>query len=116
MLEIDVESHDEPVLQFLLSLPQDPGGTGLRVNGRTVFRIVPVLSPSPADTAGWSEERNARRAALIERDVLGSITPSEAIELEDLQDTLRRFRRTVAPLPLGETRRLLEELERKATG
>ena len=55
-----------------------------------------------------------RRCFLIDKDVRGTITPVEAIELEDLQAQLRRYRRHVTPLPLAETRRLLDELERKA--
>ncbi|WP_020470347.1 hypothetical protein [Zavarzinella formosa] len=117
MTEIDVESHNESVLQFLLSLPQDPEGTGLRVNGKTRFRVVPVSSaPIPDKIEEWSSEANARRCLLIEKDIQGSITTGEAIELEDLQDSLRRHRRLIAPLPLGETRRMLEELEAKAVG
>ena len=62
----------------------------------------------------WTDEMNARRCSLIDKDVRGAITSIEAIELEDLQEQLRRHRRLVAPLPLAETRRMLEELERKA--
>ena len=116
MNEIDVESHSESVLQFVLSLSQDPRGTGLRVNGKTLFRVVPVLPQPSAKNEEWSEELNTRRGLLIEKEIHGTITPPEMIELENLQDGLRRHRRLVAPLPLGETRRLLEELERKATG
>ena len=115
MNEIDVERHDESVLQFVMTLPQDPDGTGLRVNGKTLFRVFPVQASDSRIDSVWSEERNARRCLLIENEVQGSITPNEAIELEDLQDALRRHRRLVAPLPLAETRRMLEELERKAT-
>jgi hypothetical protein len=71
----------------------------------------------PADSMqilGWSDERNARRCALIEKDVRGTIAPEEARELEDLQVQLRHYRRHVAPLPLAQTRQMLEELERKA--
>jgi hypothetical protein len=61
-----------------------------------------------------TDEQNARRCLLIDKEVRGTITVSEAIELEDLQDQLRRYRRQATPLPLAETRRMLEELERKA--
>jgi hypothetical protein len=65
-------------------------------------------------TLRWTDEQNARRCALIEKDVRGTIAPEEARELEDLQEQLRRLRRHVAPLPLAQTRQMLEELERKA--
>ncbi len=71
----------------------------------------------PSDSAQmlqWTDEQNARRCSLIEKDVRGTIAPAEARELENLQDQLRRYRRHVAPLPLAQTRRILEELEAKA--
>jgi hypothetical protein len=115
MNEIDVDVGDEAVLRFVLSLPIDPNGTWLRVNGKPLFRVIPVLPSENSEQDEWTDERNARRCLLIDKDVGGTITSAEALELEDLQAQLRRYRRQVAPLPLAETRRLLEELERKAS-
>ena len=115
MNTIDVDELDEPVLRFLLSLPNDPDGTRLRVKGKPLFRVIPVSASESTAEQEWSDEQNARRYLLIDKEVRGAITAVEAIELEDLQDRLRRYRRQVAPLPLAETRRLLEELERKAS-
>jgi hypothetical protein len=115
MNTIDIDERDESVLRFLLSLPTDPDGTRLRVNGKPLFRVIPV---SPSDSTAeleWSDEQNARRCLLIDQEVGGTISAGEAIELEDLQARFRRYRRQIAPLPLAETRRLLEELERKAS-
>jgi hypothetical protein len=72
------------------------------------------LPSNSTQTLRWTDEQNARRCALIEKDVRGTIAPAEARELEDLQDQLRRYRRHVAPLPLAQTRQMLEELEKKA--
>jgi hypothetical protein len=72
------------------------------------------LSSDSTQMFRWTDEQNARRCSLIEKDVRGTIAPAEARELEDLQDRLRRYRRHVAPLPLAQTRQMLEELERKA--
>lgn len=114
MTPIALDSQDEAVKRFFLSLPDDPQGTILEVNGRT-FRVQ-SLSPGNDEPPGdWTEEKNRRRCLLIDREVDGVISPEEALELEDLQAQLRRYRRRVAPLPLAETRRLLEELERKAS-
>ena|SRR5438445_82198 len=115
MSEIDVDVRDESVLRFVLSLPTDPNGTRLRVNGKTLFRVIPVLPSDSMAEQEWTDEQNARRCLLIEKEVGGAITAIEAIELEDLQDQLRRYRRQVTPLPLADTRRMLEELERKAS-
>ncbi len=116
MSEIDVETQGESVLQFLMSLPLDPDGTGVRVNGETRFKIVAVSTPPTESATSWTEDRIGRRAILIEKDIAGSITSSETEELEELQVGLRRFRRTFAPLPQREVRRRLEDLERKAQG
>ncbi len=114
MNAIDVNVQDESVLRFLRSLPTDPNGTWLRVNGELLFRVIPVSASDRATTPEWTDEQNARRCLLIDKEVGGTISAVEAIELEDLQEQLRRYRRQVTPLPLAETRRLLEELERKA--
>ena len=114
MNAIDVNVQDESVLRFIRSLPTDPNGTWLRVNGELLFRVIPV---SPSDRAAnheGTDEHNARRCLLLDKEVGGTISATEALELEELQDQLRRYRRQVTPLPLAETRRLLEELERKA--
>ncbi len=76
-----------------------------------------AVSELPSDSTQmlrWTDEQNARRCSLIEKDVRGTIAPAEARELEDFQDQLRRYRRHVAPLPMAQTRRILEELEAKA--
>jgi hypothetical protein len=115
MSEIDVDAGDESVMRFVPSLPTDPNGTQLRVNGKTLFRVFPVSPSDRTAEPDWSDDQNTRRCLLIDKEVGGTITAAEAIELEDLQDQLRRYRREVAPLPLAETRRMLEDLERKAS-
>jgi hypothetical protein len=114
MNAVDVDVLDESVVRFVLSLPTDPNGTWLRVSGKTLFRVIPVSPSGPEAAPAWTDEQNARRCLLIEKEVAGTISADEAIELEDLQDQLRQYRRLVTPLPLAETRRMLEELERKA--
>jgi hypothetical protein len=61
----------------------------------------------------WTEELNARRCALIDRKIQGSITEEEADELESLQQALRRHVNRVAPLPFDAARRLHAELLKK---
>jgi hypothetical protein len=114
MNEVDVDVREESVLRFVLSLPTDPNGSWLRVNGKTLFRVIPVSPSDGARERDWTNEQNGRRCLLIDKEVRGTITAPETIELEDLQDRFRRYRREVAPLPLAETRRMLEDLERKA--
>jgi len=65
-------------------------------------------------SAEWTEAKNRRRCALIDREIDGTLTSDERAELEDLQDQMLRHRHRVAPLPLHHAQQLLEELERKA--
>jgi hypothetical protein len=96
------------VKQFFLSLPGDPDGSIVELDGRALARVVPVIpTASPEGSAEpWTEEKNARRCALIDREIDGTLTAVESQELEHLQQEMLRFRRQVAPLPLEATRRL----------
>jgi hypothetical protein len=114
MTHIALDSQDDAVKRFFLSLPADPQGTILEIDGRT-FRVQALSNGNEAPADDWTEDKNHRRCLLIDKEVDGLISDEEAIELEELQAQLRRYRRQVAPLPLAETRRLLEELERKAS-
>jgi hypothetical protein len=61
-----------------------------------------------------SEEKNARRCALVDREIDGTLTPEEAVELEVLQQQMLRERRRLAPVPMDDLRRLHQELLSKA--
>jgi hypothetical protein len=107
MSRLVLETQTDEVKRFLLSLPTQEG-TVVEWNGRPLLELRPIM----ADSDGWSDARNARRLALIDRELDGSITSAEAEELERLQSEFRRHRRRVAPLPLAEAREMLAELER----
>jgi hypothetical protein len=51
---------------------------------------------------------------LIDRAIEGTLTPSEAAELERLQEEMFQERRRLAPVPLEDLRRLHQELLTKA--
>jgi hypothetical protein len=50
------------------------------------------------------------RARLIDKEVDGTITEAEQVELERLQSEMLTHRRKVAPLPLDELRALHQKL------
>jgi hypothetical protein len=54
----------------------------------------------------WSEEKNRRRCELIDKEIEGTITAEDSIELEALQREMLAYRRRVAPLPLDDLRNL----------
>jgi hypothetical protein len=61
----------------------------------------------------WSDEKNARRCDLIDRQIEGTIAPEELRELDDLQAQLRRHLDEVAPLDLAAARKIHQQLLQK---
>ena len=112
---ISLDSQDESVKRFVLSLPSDPHGSILELNGQAVVCVLPASAVSEEeDDSPWTEEKNARRCDLIDRKFAGGITPAEALELARLQEQMVRYRQKVAPLPLEDARKLHQELLAKA--
>jgi hypothetical protein len=88
----------------------------VELNGRAVARLVTLPlgdNGTPGGETRWTEDKNARRCFLIDREIDGTLTPEEAGELEALQRQMRQHLDRVAPLPLEETRRLYNELAAK---
>jgi hypothetical protein len=115
MQHVDLDALDEAIKTFVLSLSVEPRGSVLELNGRPIACMVPVPPDNGARTSeGWSEEQNARRCALIDREIAGTLSPEEAGELAWLQEEMLRHRRRVAPLPLADARALHQELLARA--
>jgi hypothetical protein len=112
MTHVSLDGQDENVKQFVLGLTDDPSGSVVELNGQPVACVVPPpkLSNGTAGAEGWTEEKNARRVALIERKHAAGLSAAEHVELAGLQEEMLRYRRKVAPLPLDESRRLHQEL------
>jgi DNA-directed RNA polymerase subunit F len=62
----------------------------------------------------WTKEKNDRRCKLIDREIDGTLTAAETLELAQLQQQMLRWLGQVAPLPLEDARRLHQELLEKA--
>ena len=122
MKHIDLQAHEEAVKQFFLALPADAEGSVVELNGRAVARVLRLQEERVADdgvgargaAANWTEQKNARRCALIELEVDGMLSEEEAIELESLQGEMLRERQKLAPVPLADLRRLHQDLMTKA--
>src|SRR5438105_140619 len=113
MKHIDLNAQGEAVKQFFLSLPKDPDGSVIELNGQAVARVTPLKGQrngSPEVNGPWTETKNARRCALIDREIDGMATAEEAAELEVLQQQMLQERRKLAPVPLDDLRRLHQEL------
>jgi len=113
MKRINLDAQADAVKQFFLSLPLDAEGSVLELNGRQVARLHPVRQ-SAADNLpqedDWTEAKNTRRCRLIDKEIAGTLTAEEADELHGLQQQMLRYRRSVAPLPLDDARKLHQEL------
>lgn len=66
--------------------------------------------PSERTSSRWTKEKNQRRCQLVDKEIEGTLSPSEREQLEALQAEMLAYRRRVAPLPLQDLRELHEEL------
>ena len=111
---IALDKEDEAIKRFVLSLPVGANGAVLELDGRAVACVVPVIEEGLEEHGAWSEAKNARRCALIDKEIDGTLSAREAMELHLLQREMLAHRRKVAPLPLAEARKLRQELLSKA--
>jgi hypothetical protein len=111
---IALDKEDEAVKRFVLSLPVAANGSVLELEGRAVACVVPIIAEPVEANDAWSEAKNARRCALIDKEIDGRLSAAEAVELHRLQREMLAHRHTVAPLPLAEARQLHQKLLAKA--
>lgn len=112
---ISLKDQDETVKRFFESLIPDPAGAVVEVNGNRVYLIVrPATQPDQADEP-WTDAKNHRRAELVDREIAGTITHTEVVELADLQGQMIRYVHRVAPLPIEDARKLHRQLLEKAS-
>lgn len=108
-----LDNQDEAVKQFFLSLAADSEGSVVELNGLALACLVPVAI-APEDHAEWTKAKNERRCELIDKEIDGTLTPAEAVELQTLQRAMLAYRNKVAPLPIAAVRKLHDELLAKA--
>src|SRR5262249_34973702 len=114
---IDLNAQNEEVRRFFLSVVGEREGSVVELNGRAVARVTPVrngIDGGQVHTGPWTEAKATRRCELVDREIDGTLTPEEALELEVLQQQMLRERQRLAPVPLDELRRLHQELLTKA--
>jgi hypothetical protein len=63
----------------------------------------------------WTEKKNQRRCHLVDKEIDGTISVAEKVELDQLQAEMLAYRRKVAPLPLEDLRKLHQELLQQAS-
>ncbi|MGH8646842.1 MAG: hypothetical protein ACREX4_21235 [Gammaproteobacteria bacterium] len=62
----------------------------------------------------WTDKKNQRRCELVDKEIEGTLSPAEQVELEKLQTEMLAYRRNVVPLPLDKLRELHQALLREA--
>jgi hypothetical protein len=110
---IPLDEIEEPVRRFLGGLDVSPEASMVEVNGKRVYMVVRPAADPPADEP-WTDAKNHRRYELIKRDIAGTITPAEIVELDQLTQELRRYVDRVAPLPFDYAHQLHEQLLKQA--
>src|SRR5205823_1100757 len=108
-----IDNQDEAVKRFFLSLAADSEGFVVELNGLALACLVPVAM-APEDHGEWTKAKNERRCDLIDKEIEGTLTPAEAVELQALQRAMLAYRNKVAPLPIAAVRKLHDELLAKA--
>lgn len=117
MKHVSLNAQENAIKQFVLALAVETEVSVLELDGKAIARFMPIAANRNGTTHAndeWSDTKNARRCALVDREFDGALTPEEAEELANLQDEMIRFRDRVAPLPLDDARRLHQELLTKA--
>jgi len=98
-----VQTEYTQVLQKVKMWP-----TELRQN--LAGEIIESLEADSAAPGEWNETRNARRCALIDKEIDGTLTAAERVELELLQKQAVAYRDRVAPFPVEGARSLHGQL------
>jgi hypothetical protein len=71
------------------------------------------VSGSSQESGPWTDERNARRCDLIDRQIEGTITAVEIQELDELQTQLRRHLEQSTPFDMAGAQRIHQQLLQK---
>src|ERR1051326_8912635 len=106
MIHVNLNTVSDEVRQVILSLGAN--GTIFELDGRPIACLVPPPT-HPDDSGEWTTTKNARRFYLIDREIDGTITTEEKLELQTLEEQFEQFMDRVAPLPVDHARQLHQE-------
>lgn len=79
-------------------------------------RIRGMLGPGDLQGWQWTPERDARRCELIDKDIAGTLTDAERVELARLEQLANEHFDAIAPPPVEGARRLHQRLLDKRAG
>ena len=78
---VNIDRQPDAVKHFFEALDLTPEGSVVEMNGKPVARMLPANGRNPE----WTDAKTVRRLSLIDRDIAGTITSDETLELEMLQ-------------------------------
>ena len=82
---------------------------------QAITRVTYEQLRSAHEEPEWTDERNERRCDLVDKEIEGTLTKAERLELEDLQNQMLAYRRKVAPRPIAHARRVHQQLLKEAS-
>ena len=106
---IPFEGVEEPVQRFLKGLGSSNGTSLVDVDDRRVYLVVRPSRDRTA-TGPWTEEKSRKRFELIDRELDGTISPGDSVELVELDEELDEFVNRIAPLPMEHARAIQTKL------
>lgn len=115
MRHVSLDTQEEAVKRFVLALAVDPAGSVLEFGGKAVAYVMPPPHGKVNGAGGpWTEAKDDRRCALIDKKYDAELTPAEDAELGLLQAAFYRHLDQTAPLPIEEARKLHKTILGKA--
>src|SRR5437764_1367984 len=90
MNRVSLDDEVDAVKRFFLTLPPDPQGCVIELNGAAlvhVGRIAPI-----SDDGQWTDAKEERRRILIDKQIESGLTPAELFELDFLRAGMLKYR------------------------
>lgn len=108
-MKYELELPDE-IDRRLMDYASEHGESVADLIRRAVLHFMMEEAISPPGETAWTEEQEIRRRELIDRDIATTITPSERIELAELDSRANAYFDQVAPPPMEGALRLHRQL------
>jgi hypothetical protein len=106
------EHHGQPI--FVIDA--DRSQTFVLLSNADYDRVRNLLDDANGGSDDWTEEADARRCDLIDKDIAGTITPDEQAELAQLEHQAAKYFDATAAPPMERARQLHRELINRRDG
>ena len=103
---IEDDQVDEPVRHFFEQFAPSAEANVMRVAGHEVYFVVRRGEQRSGRVEPWSAAKNKLRFRLIRKEIAGTISPEEVLELADLTRQMRAHVNRIAPRVTPELEKL----------